>query len=210
METAALVYVHGLWLTGHEAFLLRRRLVRDRGYAWHTFNYRSQSGSMSAVAEALARHIHSLSASRVHLVGHSLGGLVILRALGEHGPFPAGRVVLLGSPSVASSAATSVARFRYGRAMLGRMGSEELLGPKQRRWSGERALGIIAGTQSISIGRLVTDFQEPNDGTVAVSETQLPGASAHLILPVSHTGMLLSARVAKETGSFLEHGRFGL
>jgi len=44
---------------------------------------------------------------------------------------------------------------------------------------------------------------------VAVSETQLPGATAHLILPVSHTGMLLSARVARETGSFLEHGRFG-
>jgi pimeloyl-ACP methyl ester carboxylesterase len=210
METTALLYVHGLWLTGHEAFLLRRRLVRDRGYDWHSFKYRSQSGSMAAVAAALASQIKSLSASRVHLIGHSLGGLVILRALAEHGPFPAGRVVFLGTPCVASSAASRVARLRYGRTILGQMGSEALLDPNQRRWSGERALGIIAGTQPLSIGRLVTDFQEPNDGTVAVSETQLPGASAYLTLSVSHTGMLLSARVAKETGSFLEHGRFGL
>jgi len=27
---------------------------------------------------------------------------------------------------------------------------------------------------------------------------------------VSHTGMLLSARVAFETGQFLEHGHFGV
>jgi len=209
MDAAALVYVHGLWLTGHEAFLLRRRLVRDRGYDWHGFAYRSQSNSMTAVAEALARHIDSLKVSRVHLVGHSLGGLVILRALSARRSFPPGRVVFLGAPCVASSAATRVARFRYGRAILGQAASEELLREQTRRWEGERELGIIAGTQSISIGRLVTDFKERNDGTVAVSETQLPGASAHLILPVSHTGMLLSARVAKETGSFLEHGRFG-
>jgi pimeloyl-ACP methyl ester carboxylesterase len=209
MDAAALVYVHGLWLTGHEAFLLRRRLVRDRGYDWHSFAYRSQSSSMRVVAEALARYIDALQAPRVHLVGHSLGGLVILRALAAHGSFPPGRVVFLGAPCVASSAATRVARFRFGRAILGQAASEELLKAQTRRWQGERELGIIAGTQSISIGRLVTDFQEQNDGTVAVSETQLPGATAHLILPVSHTGMLLSARVARETGSFLEHGRFG-
>jgi pimeloyl-ACP methyl ester carboxylesterase len=209
MDAAALVYVHGLWLTGHEAFLLRRRLVRDRGYDWHSFSYRSQSSSMREVAEALARHVDTLKVSRLHLVGHSLGGLVILRALAAHGSFPPGRVVFLGTPSVASSAATRVARFRFGRVILGRAGSEELLNAQARRWDGARDLGIIAGTQSLSIGRLVTDFTEQNDGTVAVSETQLPGATAHLILPVSHTGMLLSARVAKETGSFLEHGRFG-
>jgi pimeloyl-ACP methyl ester carboxylesterase len=209
MDAAALVYVHGLWLTGHEAFLLRRRLVRACGYEWHSFAYRSQSNSMAAVAEALARHIDSLKVSRLHLVGHSLGGLVILRALAAHGAFPPGRVVFLGSPCVASGAAARLARFRYGRAILGQAASEELLQAQSRRWEGPRELGIIAGTQSISIGRLVTDFSEQNDGTVAVSETQLPGATAHLILPVSHTGMLLSARVANETGSFLEHGRFG-
>jgi len=51
---------------------------------------------------------------------------------------------------------------------------------------------------------------EENDGTVAVSETRMPGATDHIVLPVSHLGMLLSARVARETGSFLTQGRFTL
>jgi hypothetical protein len=76
----------------------------------------------------------------------------------------------------------------------------------QRRWHFDRELGIIAGTQSLSLGRFIVNFDEPNDGTVAVSETRLPGATAHLTLPVNHTGMLLSARVAQEVGSFLERG----
>ena len=80
----------------------------------------------------------------------------------------------------------------------------------ERRWAQERELGIIAGTRPLSLGRLVTNFDEDNDGMVAVSETRLPGATAHLALPVSHTGLLLSARVAHEVGQFLEYGHFGL
>ena len=53
------------------------------------------------------------------------------------------------------------------------------------------------------------EFDEPNDGTVAVSETRLPGAKAHVLVSVSHSGMLLSARVAHEVGLFLEYGHFG-
>jgi hypothetical protein len=51
-------------------------------------------------------------------------------------------------------------------------------------------------------------MQEDSDGTVAVSETKLPGHSAHLVLPVSHMGMLASARVARHVGAFLAEGRF--
>ena len=38
----------------------------------------------------------------------------------------------------------------------------------------------------------------------------LAGATDHITLPVSHMGMLLSARVATEVGGFLEKGRFSL
>jgi pimeloyl-ACP methyl ester carboxylesterase len=205
----AVVYVHGLWLSGHEAFLLGRRIEKERGFQWHTFNYASTLLTMAEIGAALNTFIGEVEAPRVHLVGHSLGGLAILRCLELHPQLPPGRVVFLGTPSLNSHAATAVGRFRYGRTLLGHAVTEELLYAHQRSWTHERELGIIAGNQPLGLARLVVDFQEANDGTVAVSETRLPGAKAHLVLPVSHTGMLLSARVAFETGQFLEHGHFG-
>jgi hypothetical protein len=86
--------------------------------------------------------------------------------------------------------------------------ADELLQPQERRWTMERPLGIIAGTQPIGVGHLLVQFEEDSDGTVAVSETRLPGATDHLVLPVSHLGMLVSPRVARETGLFLQEGRF--
>jgi len=206
----AVVYVHGLWLSGHEAFLLRRRLVRERGYAWHMFSYASTLLTMDAIADALHEFIAALRVPRVHLLGHSLGGLAILRCLERHPAQPPGRVVFLGTPAMASRAANALGRLRLGRAILGPAARGELLYAHAHRWAQQRELGIIAGTRPLSFGRLVTNFDEDSDGMVAVSETRLPGATAHLTLPVSHTGLLLSARVAHEAGQFFEHGHFGL
>ncbi len=209
MQGDAVVYVHGLWLSGHEAFLLRRRIVSERACAWHNFGYSSMCQSLDDLTRDLAACARGIDAARVHLVGHSLGGLVILRCVERYADLPPGRVVFLGTPAVASAAAHRVARFRIGRAAMGPVVADELLRHHERSWRAQRELGIIAGDQQRGFGRLVIDFAEPNDGTVAVAETRLPGASAHLTLPVSHSGMLLSARVAREVGSFLDHGRFG-
>jgi pimeloyl-ACP methyl ester carboxylesterase len=207
--SAAVVYVHGLWLSGHEAFLLRRRLEKERSYDWHAFGYASTLLTMGEIADALQEFIGSVDAPQVHLLGHSLGGIAILRCFERHPQQPPGRVVLMGTPCQASRVANAITRFRFGRTLVGPAVGEELLYAHQRSWAQARELGIIAGSQPLSLGRLLVDFNEPNDGTVAVSETLLPGATAHVVLPVSHTGMLLSARVAHEVGQFLENGRFG-
>jgi len=38
----------------------------------------------------------------------------------------------------------------------------------------------------------------------------MPGSTDHIVLPVSHMGMLISSRVAHETGFFLTNGHFSL
>jgi pimeloyl-ACP methyl ester carboxylesterase len=209
MNAAAVVYVHGLWLSGHEAFLLHRRLQEDRGYQWHSFNYASTQLKMSEIVDALQAFVARIDAPRLHLLGHSMGGIAIMRFMERQPQFPPGRVVFMGTPVLASRAATSVARLMLGRMLLGHAATDELLYAHERRWQSERELGLIAGTQSFSFGRLIANFDEDNDGTVAVSETRLPGAKAHLSLPVNHLGMLLSARVAQEVGNFMENGHFG-
>jgi pimeloyl-ACP methyl ester carboxylesterase len=204
------VYVHGLWMSGGESLLLRRRLAREFGMEVHPFRYAAAGWSMGEITARLQRFVRDLSATRLHFVGHSLGGLVIYRFLEHYPEQPPGRVVFLGTPSVASRAAVQASHIRLVASLMGRPVADELLRPRDRRWRGSRELGIIAGTQPLGVGQILAKFDEDCDGTIAVSETQLPGATDHITLPVSHLGMLVSARVARETGSFLQEGRFSL
>jgi pimeloyl-ACP methyl ester carboxylesterase len=209
MIRAAVVYVHGLWMTGVESVLLRRRLERERGYQPRVFHYRSIRVPMANHVAALREVVAAIEAPQVHLVGHSLGGIVILRYLEQHRMVQPGRVVFIGTPAVGSVSARHLAQWGWGRAVLGRTVAQELLQPHQRHWSCDRELGIIAGTAPLGLARLLVRFGEDNDGVVTVSETRLPGAKEFLRLRASHSGMLLSATVARETGSFLEYGSFG-
>ena len=216
------VFVHGLFMTGAESVLLRRHLARELGARTHTFLYMATAEDPDLVADRLATRIRALGAGAsaadgtVHLVGHSLGGLLILRALERAAqratPLPPGRVVLLGSPVAGSDAAVALMH----RPVLGRALGRSAAALAGATFAGSplagggRDIGIIAGNRPAGLGRFLAQFQEPNDGTVAVRETQLEGAVDRIVLPVSHTGMLLSGRVAREAAQFLRHGRFSL
>jgi pimeloyl-ACP methyl ester carboxylesterase len=208
--STAIVYVHGLWLTGLEGGLLRRRLARDLNATTRAFSYPSVNLSVTANAQALARFLLDLRVDTLHLVAHSLGGLVILKLfeLKQDANLPPGRIVLLGSPLNGSRTAQNVARLPFGRAILGQGVRDELLTLRERRWNQQRELAVIAGNLSFGLGRLVGRHRAPSDGTVFVEETRLAGASQHLILKVSHTGLPFSASVARATGTFLRTGRF--
>src|ERR1700737_2177034 len=97
-----LVYVHGLWLGGGEAVWLRRRLAQDLQADARAFSYPSVAADASTNARALARFLTAIHADTLHLVGHSLGGLVILKLFEDDSEaqtrLPPGRIVLLGSP----------------------------------------------------------------------------------------------------------------
>jgi len=208
MKTAV-VFVHGLFLNGAEFTLLRRRLVAAHGFESHRFSYPTVRGSIAATLAQLTRFVGGIDADRIHFVGHSLGGVVLCRYFERERCERVGRVVLLGSPVVESRSARAVARHQWLRRVLGPLVAEELLEPcDPRTWNCERELGVIAGTRPMGLGRFFARFDEPSDGTVAVSETRLPGHKAHLVMPVSHMGLLLSGVVARQVANFLDDGRF--
>jgi len=72
------VFVHGLYMTGVELGLLRRR-VEAAGFATALFHYHSLLRSVDENAMLLADFLKGIEGERLHLVGHSLGGMVILR-----------------------------------------------------------------------------------------------------------------------------------
>jgi pimeloyl-ACP methyl ester carboxylesterase len=207
---AAVVYVHGLWMPGEESLVLRSRLSHEFALKLRPFRYSAATSSMSHITGRLADFVRELSVAEVHFIGHSLGGLVIHRFLERFPEQPPGRVVFLGTPSVASRAAENASRFAPIAHLMGQSVAEELLQPRERRWTHTSPLGIVAGNHPIGFGQLLAQFEEENDGTVSVSETRMPGATDHIVLPVSHMGMLISSRVAHETGFFLTNGHFSL
>ena len=100
-----LIYVHGLWMNGTESLFLRRRLQKQLGIPVHAFRYRSVSATIADAVAGLQQFVRDLAPKSLHLVAHSLGGLVIYRTLEHVTGLPPGRVVFLGTPAVASRAA---------------------------------------------------------------------------------------------------------
>jgi pimeloyl-ACP methyl ester carboxylesterase len=210
--STVIVYVHGLWQRGAESLWLRRRLAQDLSADARTFSYPSVAADATTNSRALAEHLTAIRADTLHLIGHSLGGLVILKLFEEvtqarlH--WPPGRIVLLGPPLRGSRTAQNLARMPFGKRIMGLGVSEELLVPRERTWTGSRDLGVVVGDLGVGLGRLAGPLGGPSDGTVLVEETQLPGATDRVVLRVSHTGMLFSAAVARQAGAFLRTGRF--
>ncbi len=96
------VYVHGLWMQGREGFLLRRRLGRALAAETRSFTYSSRRATVADAARALGEYLATIRTDTLHLVAHSLGGLVVLqlfesRDSADRLRLPAGRIVLLGS-----------------------------------------------------------------------------------------------------------------
>ncbi len=193
-------------MTGLEATIFRHRLA-DHGYAVRQFHYRS----MTALAEDVVAELRALVLELpppVHLVGHSLGGLLVLRFAAAHPELPLGRLVLLGSPVNGSRAARGFASLPGASLFFGSLAGGELLRESRTRWDGLAEVGVVAGSHSLGFGRFLGHLPEPNDGTVAVEETELEGARDHVVLPVSHTGLLHSKPVVEVVARFLSSGRF--
>jgi pimeloyl-ACP methyl ester carboxylesterase len=207
--TEHIILLHGLWMRGFALGLLHRRLMED-GFRVHRFDYMSVAATQEHILARLRAGMIDCAPETVHLVGHSLGGLLALRACLEPGELPPGRVVCLGSPLKGSAAARAFANWggRGGEVLLGH--NRGLLEQGLEAWDGPRQVGVVAGRMPIGLGAMLGHIAGEHDGTVAVEETVLPGLTGHCTVETSHTGLLFSAEVARLTTRFLREGQFGV
>jgi pimeloyl-ACP methyl ester carboxylesterase len=199
-------------MPGAGMMYIKHRLESDGAYHADLFSYAPVTETLNDVAGKLADFVGGGGDVPTHLVGYSLGGVVVLRMLALRPEVNVDRVVCLGSPLCGSRAAFHLSRLDWGNLILGKTVTEGVLDDAAHRWAQGVAesheIGIIAGSVPIGFGRLVAGFDEANDGTIAVSETRMPGAKDHLVLPVSHKGMLISRDVVDQTAAFLQRGEF--
>ncbi len=182
--------------------MLARRL-RRRGFSVHLFSYPSVRADLRANAERLAHFLAALDADTVHLVGHSLGGILIRAVFHYSPPRQPGRLVTLGAPHGGSRVAQQLNRHAFWRRAMGKGVAQLLAGEPQRWRSPTREIGAICGTRSLGMGRLLyRGLPRPNDGLLTVKESAFPAAQEHLALPLSHTGMLFSRTLARQVRRF--------
>ena len=211
-DTRRVVCLHGIWMPGAGMLYVKHRLESDNSYQVDLFSYSPVTETLDDVASKLADFIAAGGDALTHLIGYSLGGVVVLRMLALRQDIDVDRVVCLGSPLCGSRAAFRLNQLDWGNLILGKTIAEGVLDDAAHRWAKGVAesheIGIIAGDVPIGFGRLVAGFDEANDGTVAVAETRMPGAKDHLVLSVSHKGMLISRNVVDQTAAFLKRGEF--
>ena len=196
--------MHGLLMRSPALLPLSWRLQKA-GFAPEFFSYSTLWRAPGEAMERLAMRLYAMGPEPVHIVAHSLGGLIALETLNRYQKLPPGRVVCMGSPIAGSTAARGLAGKGLG-VIAGRSGT--LLRGGLVSLPPGRQVGMIAGARSLGLGKFFSTFDGQNDGTVMVWETRLAGLAEHAIIESSHSGLVLSEQAAALAAAFLETGRF--
>lgn len=204
------VLLHGLART-EASFTVMEQVFLTRGYQVVRPGYPSTAASIKDLAaRVVPQAIASCGGQTVHVVTHSLGGILLRAAFDVQRPARLGRVVMLGPPNQGAMLVDRLAEWEVFEFWNGPAGAE--LGTGEN--SVPRALppvdypvGIIAGNQSVNpvLSGLIDGA---NDGKVAVVETIVEGMTDHLTLPVTHTFMMNNPVVIAESLHFIETGQF--
>lgn len=207
----AVVLVHGLGRSPSSMLILGQRL-EWAGYRVEIARYASLTAPFSEQVETVQRAVDQCcaDASKVHLVGHSLGALVIRGYLVEHRPDSLGRVVLLAPPNQGSLFVDWLEEMQLASDMLGPVGSA--LGTDTTDLPATLPLpdyevGIIAGNRSTQpIGPPA--IPGPDDGIISIEQARIRDVPM-LVLPRSHAFIANSRHTASAVIRFLRTGGFG-
>lgn len=188
--------------------LYLERQLSHQGFTVHSMHYASVRRNIAENTRQLHQKIQALKLSNLHIVAHSLGGIIAMRLLQQFPDLPPGRVVMLGTPLNGSYIAKRLMNWPLVNRLLENSMVDGLDGQSALPHSVNREIGMIAGNSRAGLGILVGGLPEDSDGTVLLSETQHPMLKEHITLDISHTGMVFSQKIAHLVGNFLNTGRF--
>ena len=204
-KTDTIILIHGLWMPGL-VLLAQQHWLSAEGFAVRRFSYSSWRGGLADNVRLLSQFVDHTPGTAIHLVAHSLGGQVLIKMLSQKPDPRIQRIIVLGTPYAGCHSGASLASIPMLSALVGHT-FEDWFSQPRPLLSPTMEIGVIAGTRSFGIGRLIPGLPWPNDGVVALNETHIAEARDSIALDVSHSGMLVSRACAGQITHFLRNGR---
>ena len=205
------ILLHGIARTSRSMARLARAL-HTAGFAPVAIDYPSRQQPIAALAEILHPAIAAIArdAEELHFVGHSMGGLVARAYIAAHRPERLGRVVTIGTPHGGSEVADFLQRCPLYRRFYGPAGLEMTTAQAHDTPLPypDYAIGCISGNRFLDPIAGLFIVERPNDGRVSTQSATPAGASDHVTVAASHSGLLLNKTAFAHTISFLTSGRF--
>ncbi len=211
-RSECVVLLHGLARTSGSMRGMAGAL-RAAGYRTVVVDYPSRQSDLETLAEdAVGRGIDACrdgSGAPIHLVTHSMGGILARTHFARHPPAAdVRRLVMLGPPNRGSAVAGMLGRYRWFRRLLGPAALQLAPASEPRRQSPlPLPTGVIAGTLS-SDPWFSPWLPGADDGKVSVAAAWLPGLADFARVAAGHSFLTRDPRSIRLTLDFLERGRF--
>ena len=207
------VLLHGLGRTHHSMDEIEDKLLKQ-GYLVWSESYQSRERSVDFLAEQTLKlgldYCVQQQATRVHLVSHSLGGLLIRVYLQDHSINSLGRIVMLAPPNHGSEVADVLKENSLYEWAMGPAG--QVLGTGSDGIANQ--LDPIVGEIGIIAGNTTSDpwfspiIPGADDGKVSVESARLDEMKAFLVVEAGHTFIMRNDMVIDQILSFLRDGVF--
>ncbi|MBI5245033.1 MAG: alpha/beta hydrolase [Elusimicrobia bacterium] len=200
----AVFLLHGLGRTRASMLVLSWRM-RRAGYRTALFPYSPPTEPLDAATDRLLASIRKKAGGTTyHLIGHSLGSIIIRNGFKKGYPPGLGRVVMLAPPNQPSFLAAKLRRnpiFSWLGGDSGQRLAEKAFYASLPAPMTE--FGVIAGDRG---SRLLSP--EPNDGVILVETAKLEGMAAFATLHHTHTFLMNGRDTFEHCRAFLESGSF--
>lgn len=192
------ILIHGLGANGFVLMGLLAGRLRRAGYQTLIWSYPSFIRTIELHGERLQRRLAELDAdpavTRIHLVSHSMGGIVARYALILGRPARLGRFVMLAPPNKGARLATicgPVLRWCFPAI-------------DQLAMRPDSFVNALPEPEGIEVGIIDASL----DFLVGAGNTSLSCERDHIVLRATHTLLAFQRRLAEEVRRFLATGAF--